>query len=242
MFFPNHWRAFLQWMATVSLDNMEAACTPNLLLTKWWVERYRTGRVWTPWFVRFVFEKGWYSLYTNFPNRESFATSYREGGLNFNTTRGPMNSLIQQFLPSVHLNFTRTPPIFDYHFNRIHQPALLGIRSNLWHRRFFPNQCFIVEKDDSSKPGAALGLLSPRSKSASAIPSKSVKLQTPKVEKMRAVLVDNDLSPPSMKKLEPILLSYLVPHFPPIALVILLLFLATRRRIRRRRKIKKIKV
>lgn len=166
---------FLQWIATVRLDDMQAACTPNLLLTKWWVDRHLAGRVWTPWFVRFVYEKGWYSLYSNFPNRESFATSYREGGLNFNTTRGPMNSLVEQFQPSVHLNFTHNPPLFDYHFTRIYQPDLLSIRSNLWHRNFFTNQCFLIEKDDSPKRVSALNQHWHSSKSVVRYPRKQQK-------------------------------------------------------------------
>ncbi|CAF4706202.1 unnamed protein product, partial [Rotaria socialis] len=84
VFFPEHWHAFLKWIAAVKIDDMEAGCTPSgLVSTQWWMERYRTGRIWETWFIRFSFERGWYSLYTNFPNREAFAVSYRESGLNF---------------------------------------------------------------------------------------------------------------------------------------------------------------
>ena len=133
------------------MKSMEAACTPNLLLVQWWLERHLTGRMWTPWFIRFAFEQGWYSLYTNFPEREAFAVSYREAGLNFNITHGPMNPLIEIIDPLLHLNFNQTLPIFDFHFKEVPNPSMLSIRSNLWHQKHFFNQCHIVEKESKEK-------------------------------------------------------------------------------------------
>ncbi|CAF2971171.1 unnamed protein product, partial [Rotaria sp. Silwood2] len=99
--------------------------------------------MWTPWFIRFAFERGWYSLYTNFPNKKAFAISYREAGLNFNRTWGPMNSLVTKLEPSLHFNFTSKLPIFDFHFANIEQAALLAFRSSLWHPTHFVNQCYV---------------------------------------------------------------------------------------------------
>ncbi|CAF4405830.1 unnamed protein product [Rotaria socialis] len=170
VFFPEHWHAFLKWIATVKLDDMQAGCTPSgLVSTQWWMERYRTGRIWETWFIRFSFERGWYSLYTNFPNREAFAVSYRESGLNFNKTRGPMNPLVKYFQPHIHLNFTKNPPIFDFHFTRINPSTLLTIRSNLWHRHHFVNQCHIVDNNShlENTTKTTTNLLSPNHKKIS---------------------------------------------------------------------------
>ena len=145
MFFPKHWSAFLEWLRTKNIEELRSACTPGLLSTEWWVQR-RFEKMWTPWFIRFTFERGWYSLYTNFPNQESFAINYREAGLNFNQTKGPMNKLVTELNPAVHFNFTRNPPIFDFHFSSIEKSNLLSIRSNLWHPTNFINQCFTVKK------------------------------------------------------------------------------------------------
>ena len=128
---------------------MQAGCTPGgLQSTQWWTERYRTGKMWTPWFIRFVFERGWYSLYTNFPNREALIVSSYDGADNFNVTQEQMNHLVKRIQPHLHLNFTKNPPIFDYHFARIDKPALLSIRPNLWHQNYFINQCHIVETNN----------------------------------------------------------------------------------------------
>ena len=149
VFFPKHWQMFLKWMSSMKLDDVQSGCTPCLMSTEWWMTRYNTGRMWTPWFIRFAFQQGWYSLYTNFNNRQAFAVSYRESGLNFNDTRGPMNPLLQHFQPNIHLQFIRNPPIYDYFFNEIEQPDLLSIRSNLWNHKYFLNQCHKTDKQQT---------------------------------------------------------------------------------------------
>lgn len=104
--------------------------------------------MWTPWFIRFVFEKGWYSLYTNLPNREAFAVSYREAGLNFNDTRGPMNVLVSKLDPNIHFSFQKNLHVFDYHMRLVADPTLLNVRSKLWHKNQLTDQCMIGNADD----------------------------------------------------------------------------------------------
>lgn len=146
VFFPEHWLAFLNWLETVNIEDLRAACTPgNFISTEWWVQRGH-AKMWTPWFIRFAFERGWYSLYTNFPKQEAFAINYREAGLNFNTTRGPMNSLVTKLEPSFHFNFTKDLPIFDFHFAKVEKASLLAFRSSLWHPTYFVNQCYTRAK------------------------------------------------------------------------------------------------
>ena len=132
----------MKWFRTIKLNDSQAICTPGLVSNKWWLQGSH-GKIWTPLFVRFAFEQGWYSLYTNFPNQEAFAINFRESGLNFKQTRGPINSLVKRLEPSLHFNFTRRVPIFDFYFEEIQQEATLGFRSSLWHHTHFTNQCYI---------------------------------------------------------------------------------------------------
>ena len=149
VFFPEHWLKFLKWLQTVKLTDSQAICTPGgLISNKWWLE----GRqIWTPLFIRFAFDQGWYSLYTNFPKQEAFAVNFRESGLNFNETRGPMNSLVTRLEPSLHFNFTRNVPIFDFYFDKVQQEAVLAFRSSLWHHTHFTNQCHMESKVPSTR-------------------------------------------------------------------------------------------
>lgn len=216
------------------MNDVHAACTPNLMVTDWWVTRYGTGRLWTPWFVRFTFEKGWYSLYTNFPNRESFATSYREAGLNFNTTRGPMNPLITELQPSIHLKFTRNLPLYDFHFNRIYRPGILSIRSNLWHPKHFFNQCHVLEKDVVTKKTTPTKLYT----AAKRVDKIKEKVGEPVIAHdsvVTARVIDNDPFAPSNNCLKLFLLFEMVSVLPIIIIVIALTFFLTRKRSGRRK-------
>ena len=240
MFFPEHWRLFLEWLSVTDLNDLHAACTPNLMVTTWWLTRYGTGRLWTPWFIRFTFEKGWYSLYTNFPNLEAFATSYREAGLNFNETRGPMNPLVNQLEPSVHLQFIRDPPLYDFHFTRIYRPDLLSIRSNLWHKNYFFNQCHILDKD-IPKSKLATVKLSSDNKKQQEVSTKSKKQET-STRDMRPLPVranDEVLLSPSANCLKLFLLFEMVSVLPIIIVVVALTFFLTRKRSGRRKHYKR---
>ena len=239
VFFPEHWRTFLQWLREINLEDMHAACTPNLMVTEWWLARYRTGRLWTSWFIRFTFEKGWYSLYTNFPNREAFAISYREAGLNFNTTRGPMNALISELQPPIHLKFTKNPPLYDFHFIRIYQPGLLSIRSYLWHPNYFFNQCHIVEKEIVTKKTTTIKLSTSSKKNDVTVAKKKSEPDTSNVRIIPARTVDDDPLSPSANCLKLFLLFEMVSVLPIIIIVIALTFFLTRKRGGRRRPLKR---
>jgi hypothetical protein len=132
--FPAHWNAFTQWLrsrAFVHTQGMSATgfqpCVPALLSNFWWAGKPRG--VWSQWFVRFAYEKGWYGLYTNFPSHASLVVNYREGGLNFKESRGPMNpameTVLDQWLVFPPLN---SLPLLDFHFRdfRAH-PHLLSM-------------------------------------------------------------------------------------------------------------------
>lgn len=239
IFFPAHWHAFLEWIKTVRLDDMQAGCTPSgLLSTQWWVERHLTGRMWTQWFIRFAFERGWYSLYTNFPDREAFAINYRESGLNFNTTRGPMNPLVEKLQAHVHFNFTTDPPIFDYHFTRLDQPTLLALRSHLWHRSHFVNQCSKIENNNDFKSTTKRKLIHSSLKQTVTTPSamRRAKSVTHITRNAETRLAEDVPLLPSSVCLKWFLLFEIIFVFPISTSTILLVCLMRRKRATSRRK------
>ncbi|CAF4327135.1 unnamed protein product, partial [Rotaria magnacalcarata] len=231
VFFPEHWRAFLEWITTIKIENIEEGCTPGgLLSTQWWVSRHLAGRMWTHWFIRFVYERGWYSLYTNFPNREALIVCYRESGLNFNVTRGPMNPIVEHLQSNVHLNFTKHLPVFDYHFSLIDQPALLSIRHNLWHRHYFINQCRIIEENHKVAPK----LIKPKSNTPTHI--KGVENKTRIIRSIHNPLLEEVTLPPSSDCFKWFLLFELIFVFPVVLLIVLGACVINRKKHTSRRK------
>ncbi|CAF1937112.1 unnamed protein product [Rotaria magnacalcarata] len=239
VFFPEHWRAFLEWITTIKIENIEEGCTPGgLLSTQWWVSRHLAGRMWTHWFIRFVYERGWYSLYTNFPNREALIVCYRESGLNFNVTRGPMNPIVKHLQSNVHLNFTKHLPVFDYHFSLIDQPALLSMRHNLWHRHYFINQCRIIEENHKVSPKLVKLKNQPLVKPKSNTPThiKGVENKTRITRSIQTQLLEEVSLSPSSDCFKWFLLFELIFVFPIVLLIVLGACLISRKKHASRRK------
>jgi len=122
LFFPEQWATFTKWLAQRRFQPRTGTsavgfrpCVPNALSNQWWGDNPR--RVWSQWFARFAYEKGWYGLYTNFHNQSSLVVNYREGGLNFKETRGAMNPAVEELLPE-YINFPPMDslPLFDFNF------------------------------------------------------------------------------------------------------------------------------
>jgi len=79
--FPEHWREFRQYYdQRFSHKHLK----PNLdgLITDHWYKQ-KGEKIWTPWFIRFVFAKNYYNLYTNFPGDKALSTSHRDSGENY---------------------------------------------------------------------------------------------------------------------------------------------------------------
>lgn len=129
VFFPHHWSSFTAWLKSRHFQHTQGTsasgfrpCVPTLLSNAWW--QAKPKRVWSQWMVRFAFERGWYSLYTNFRNQSSLVVNYREGGLNFKEAKGPMNPPVEQLDPEyMRLPNLRDLPLYDFHFRDWrHQP------------------------------------------------------------------------------------------------------------------------
>lgn len=147
--FPHHWRQFQQWLQTQQFNPLTGQspsmtpCVPTLLSNKWWAKNPK--KVWTQWFIRFAYEHGYYSLYTNFPEQRSLVINHRESGLNFAETRGSMNDPVSEWRDEyVQFPPSHALPIYDFHF-RPTTAHSLQYRSHLTPVYHF-DQCYTVDK------------------------------------------------------------------------------------------------
>lgn len=53
-------------------------------------------RIWTPWFIKFVHSRGYFNIYTNFPNEGALSVSHRDAGVNYAKTAGPDSQLLNK--------------------------------------------------------------------------------------------------------------------------------------------------
>ena len=148
VFFPQHWREFLIWLREKQFIHAQGVspifqpCVPTLVSNAWW--QAKPHKVWSQWFVRFAFEKGWYNLYTNFPGQLSLVGNFREGGENFAVTKGLMNPMVDELNTPAgselyeHLHSTPLPtplqklPLYDFHFREVAHPDSLKHRLAIW--------------------------------------------------------------------------------------------------------------
>jgi len=111
-------------------------CVPLVIGNAWWSAS--PSKVWSQWFVRFAFERGYYSLYTNFPEQMALATNQRASGLHFTKTRGSSNPLLDANAPKATQQLlTSFPPlqslpVFDFHFRRLHTTSASAPGSTNW--------------------------------------------------------------------------------------------------------------
>jgi len=145
VFFPQHWKEFLRWFVERRRERNFDPCLPNTASTLWYNTKGKSSRMWSIWFIRFAFEKGWYNMYLNLPDGSALVTNHREGGLNFKEHRGPSNPLtVNPAYVSMELPSTEDIPVYDYFFNRINSPGALGNRIQ---------QYSVLSKSEMCEPG-----------------------------------------------------------------------------------------
>ena len=149
LFFPMHWRAFQSWLAEkeVSIETGESRkgfkpCVPTLHSNTWYLEN--PAKTWSQWFIRFAYEKGWYSLYNNYQHDQALVVNHREPGLNSKYKRDPTDDLLSN-LTQRHLTFPvlSTVPTYDFHFNRIITPDVLSWRQWINNAKYV-DQCWTI--------------------------------------------------------------------------------------------------
>ena len=91
------------------------------------------GRVWSPYFVRFAYERGMYGLYVNHPHGLALATNHKEPGLHFNGTVKlqdvtPLVSTEDELRLLMNFPLLRGTPLYDYHMRKVSNASVLLLR------------------------------------------------------------------------------------------------------------------
>lgn len=133
VWFPHAWSAFVGWIQDLALNRelgnslVAKPCVPTLISNSWWMQK--PGSIWSVWIVRFVFERGYYFLYTNLPENSALAINHREAGIHFGGNKGPDSHLVGDInLSSLNLNDLASIPLYDLHFRRV--PTSESLRWN----------------------------------------------------------------------------------------------------------------
>ena len=121
VWFPHAWSAFRAWLQRLDVDKAlgvartvgPTPCVPNLVTNDRWARD--PPRSWSAWAVRFMFERGFYFLYTNLPQRQ---TPIRDGADSV-----PFDAVDGLVLPDL-----AALPLFDLHLRRV--PSAEALRWN----------------------------------------------------------------------------------------------------------------
>ncbi len=145
LFFAPHWRAFQTWYSAKQQSATPyQPCVPFLLSSQWWLQKQTS--VWSQWFIRFVYERGLYSLYAHFESKLTLAVNHREAGANFNVYQGPRDTLIDEEHSDLITNMEMTPintlPLYDFHFSRVLvSSSVLCERQLMLTKKYFVKPC-----------------------------------------------------------------------------------------------------
>ncbi|KAJ4908483.1 glycosyltransferase family protein 2 [Raphanus sativus] len=119
LLFPKPWKEFRLWYD----EHKSKDKKPYLdgMVTDRWYRKLQE-RIWTPWFIKFVHSRGYFNIYTNFPNESALSVSHRDAGVNYRETVGPDSQLLNQsFIGS---DFLKLQPLsklkwYDYCFSEV---------------------------------------------------------------------------------------------------------------------------
>ncbi|CAN8299432.1 unnamed protein product [Cochlearia groenlandica] len=93
LLFPRPWKEFRLWYD----EHKAKGKKPFLegMVSNGWYKKMRE-RIWTPWFIKFVHSRGYFNIYTNFPEEGALSVSHRDAGVNYGKTAGPDSRLLNQ--------------------------------------------------------------------------------------------------------------------------------------------------
>ena len=66
-------------------------------------------RIWTPWFIKFIYSHGYFNFYTHFPNERALSVSHRDAGVNYGKSAGPDSKPLDE--SSRDFNIPTMPPL-----------------------------------------------------------------------------------------------------------------------------------
>ena len=131
VYFPKPWKAFKTWLVPHIKNTSYVPCVPALMSNKWARE---VGRVWSPYFVRFAYERGLYGLYVSHPLGLSLVTNHKEPGLHFNETKkksDPITPLVtsdEELRVLMSVPEVSAMPLYDYHMRAVSNTSVLKLR------------------------------------------------------------------------------------------------------------------
>jgi len=130
IFFPNHWSEFLTWQSEKSKNPDFRPLFSNMITNTWFIKRGGGTHVWSAWFMRFAAEKGWYTIYTNFPDGAALVVNWRDKGVNYGEDQGPNSKMFEDENELTYPESMIEIKIYDYHFNEITElPSILEDRA-----------------------------------------------------------------------------------------------------------------
>ena len=156
--FPKHWRSFLAWLDTAQLDKSYTPCTPTLLSNTWYAQD--RNRHWAAWFHRFVFEQGWYALYSNLNATTALALpTTNDYAVDLLPTPPLPSQLASNITAAFRTALSALPPsaplggvnggvvsVYDFHFKLVNVVDTLSWRQHLTPPQHFPEQCWTLDR------------------------------------------------------------------------------------------------
>ncbi|KAK8513401.1 hypothetical protein V6N12_052590 [Hibiscus sabdariffa] len=116
LLFPKPWKEFRLWYDDHKAKNIKPFLD-GMVTTGWY--RKMGERIWTPWFIKFIHSRGYFNIYTKFPDEKSLSVSHRDVGVNYGKTAGPDSQLLDA-------------NSFDSHF-----PEMKSLSTMKWQRKPF---------------------------------------------------------------------------------------------------------
>ncbi|KAF8115944.1 hypothetical protein N665_0025s0379 [Sinapis alba] len=119
LLFPRPWKEFRLWYD--EHKSMDKKPFLDGMVTNGWYKRIGE-RIWTPWFIKFIHSRGYFNIYTNFPNERALSVSHRDAGVNYGKTIGPDSQLLNK--SSISSDFLKLQPLsnlkwYDYCFSEV---------------------------------------------------------------------------------------------------------------------------
>ncbi|KAK1572227.1 hypothetical protein Q3G72_029365 [Acer saccharum] len=119
LLFPRHWKEFRLWYDEHKAKGIKPILE-GMVTTGWY--KKMGERIWTPWFIKFIHSRGYFNIYTNFPNERSLSVSHRDAGVNYGKSAGPDSQLLDE--NSFNNNFLKMQPLsnmkwYDFCFREV---------------------------------------------------------------------------------------------------------------------------
>ncbi|KAM0950853.1 putative nucleotide-diphospho-sugar transferase [Dioscorea sansibarensis] len=120
LLFPKPWKEFRLWYDIHKAKGIKPILQ-GMVTTGWY--KKMGERIWTPWFIKFIYSKGYYNIYTNFLNERALSVSHRDAGVSYGKSVGPDSNLLQE--SSLDFKLWEMQPLrnlkwYDFCFREVH--------------------------------------------------------------------------------------------------------------------------